>query len=124
MTPQQFGITLNRPLADFLTSLAARTANRNPMLGPLPERGLACADVRARTNFSYHAGAYILCLAFGLAFWQRVKLDFTLAGFWVAHRQDCVPVALTAFANVPLHDCFRLSIAPARRRWNASRLAA
>jgi len=51
VTAEQLGISLNRAGPDFPSPLAARTTDRNPMLDPFAERGLACLNERAGTYF-------------------------------------------------------------------------
>jgi hypothetical protein len=47
MTAQQLLVSFKRTLADLLPTLVARTADRHPMLDPLPERHLVGRNVFA-----------------------------------------------------------------------------
>src|SRR6516162_1277619 len=74
-----------------------------PALQEFRHGGLIRLDKRASVQLGDNAGERLLRLSLALTVRQRVKLDFALAGSWVAHRQLRVPIALTAFANMALH---------------------
>src|SRR6516225_10985022 len=87
-----------------------------PPLQEFRHGGLIRLDKRASVQLGDNAGERLLRLSLALTVRQRVKLDFALAGSWVAHRQHRVPVALTAFAYMPPHFIFPRCVARFKSR--------